>query len=241
MKICTKCNVAQPATTEYFCRDSSKKDLFHSHCKRCTRKSKSIYHAKISPFLKEKRKQAKNLYILSEEYKAKQEKSKIKDLERKRYWAKNNRDKINAAARIYNATKRVVSPEKQKEYKQREYAKIMSCPYKKAIHYYRGRINGLLKGRKLFKTGDIILFNREQFIFHIESLFIDGMTWDNHGEWHIDHIKPIASFDLNIKEELIKCWSLSNLQPLWAKDNLIKGARSNYFVSTSSSNKSSPL
>lgn len=225
MKICTKCNVEYLATIEYFCRDSSKKDLLHSHCKQCSSKSKSIYHAKISPFLKEKRKEVKELYILSEEYRIKQEESKRKDIERKKRWAKNNRDKINAAARIYNVTKRIVSSEKKKEYKQREYAKMMSCPYKKMIHYYRVRINDLLKGNNKFNCGNIILFKRDEFISHIESLFEIGMNWGNHGLWHIDHIRPINSFDLNDLENMKMCWSLKNLQPMWALENLKKGAK----------------
>lgn len=241
MKTCTKCKGVYPATIEYFCKDSTKIDSLHSHCKCCSKKSKAEYHAKISPELKRKRAEARSLYFSSEEYRAKHEESKIKDRDRKNRWSKNNRDKVNAAARIYNATKRTVSKEKSKEYKQREYVKLMSCPYKKAIHCYRVRINDVLNGRKSFKTGDVILFSREQFISHIESLFRDGMNWDNHGEWHIDHIKPVASFDLTIKEQVVKCWSLSNLQPLWRQENLMKGTKSNYFVSISSPRKSSPL
>lgn len=241
MKICTKCNVGYPSTMEYFCKDSSKKDFLHSHCKNCSKKLKSTYQAKISPILKEKRKKARELYFSSEEYIAKSLQSKTKDKERKKLWAHNNRDKVNASARRYNKSKRFVSPEKKKEYKKRAYDKMMACPYKKAIHYYRVRINDIFAGGKLFKSNDIVLFTREQFTSHIQSLFVDGMTWDNHGDWHIDHIKPIATFDLTNKEQLIECWSLSNLQPLWAKDNLTKGTRSNYIVSTSSSNKSSPL
>lgn len=57
---------------------------------------------------------------------------------------------------------------------------------------------------------------------HIEKQFKDGMTWDNHGEWHIDHIKPCASYDLNIPEEQKKCFHYTNLQPLWANENLSK-------------------
>ena len=51
------------------------------------------------------------------------------------------------------------------------------------------------------------------------------MTWDNHGEWHIDHIKPCASFDLTDADQQRECFNYTNLQPLWAKDNLSKGAK----------------
>ncbi len=59
---------------------------------------------------------------------------------------------------------------------------------------------------------------------HLEAQFTDGMSWDNYGThgWHIDHIKPCASFDLTVDEEQKKCFNYSNLQPLWAEDNIRK-------------------
>jgi hypothetical protein len=60
---------------------------------------------------------------------------------------------------------------------------------------------------------------------HLEAQFTEGMTWDNHGEWHIDHIKPCASFDLTDAEQQLECFNYTNLQPLWASDNLSKGAK----------------
>ena len=59
---------------------------------------------------------------------------------------------------------------------------------------------------------------------HLESQFTDGMTWGNHGAWHIDHIKPCAAFDLSNKEEQFECFHYSNVQPLWAEENMRKGA-----------------
>jgi hypothetical protein len=57
---------------------------------------------------------------------------------------------------------------------------------------------------------------------HIERQFTKGMTWANHGEWHIDHVIPLASADN--EAELINLCHYTNLQPLWAKDNLVKHA-----------------
>ena len=54
---------------------------------------------------------------------------------------------------------------------------------------------------------------------HIQCGFQSNMSWENYGEWHIDHIKPSSSFDLTVQEEVLKCFNFTNTQPLWAKDN----------------------
>ena len=60
---------------------------------------------------------------------------------------------------------------------------------------------------------------------YLEAKFKEGMTWENHGEWHIVHIKPCSSFNLLDEEEQKKCFHYTNLQPLWAADNLSKGCK----------------
>jgi hypothetical protein len=57
---------------------------------------------------------------------------------------------------------------------------------------------------------------------YLESLFLEGMTWENYGEWHIDHIKPCAAFDLSDPKQQKECFHYTNLQPLWAIDNIKK-------------------
>lgn len=65
----------------------------------------------------------------------------------------------------------------------------------------------------------------EDFLKHIEKQFQDGMTWDNYGQkgWHIDHIKPLCSFNLLEPDEVRKATHFTNLRPLWAKANIAKG------------------
>lgn len=63
---------------------------------------------------------------------------------------------------------------------------------------------------------------------HLERLFVSGMSWDNYGlDWHVDHRRPISSFQFESAEcpDFKKAWALSNLQPLWASENLSKGAK----------------
>jgi hypothetical protein len=75
------------------------------------------------------------------------------------------------------------------------------------------------------KTGDIIGCTWEDLKKYIESKFQDGMTWENRNSWHIDHIIPLAS--AKSVEELYKLNHYTNLQPLWAKDNMKKGKKIN--------------
>lgn len=80
---------------------------------------------------------------------------------------------------------------------------------------------------KAFGTIELLGCNIETARKHIENQFTDGMSWEKFGKngIHIDHIIPCASFDLTNPEEQKKCFHYTNLQPLWAKDNLSKGSK----------------
>ena len=91
----------------------------------------------------------------------------------------------------------------------------------------RRRLWGVLKGKH--NEGSAVRdmgCNSEGLRLYIERLFTEGMNWENYGEWHIDHIVPISAFDLQNKEEFLRAVHYTNLQPLWAFDNISKGARS---------------
>ncbi len=92
---------------------------------------------------------------------------------------------------------------------------------------HHSRINDLIRKGLLVKGGGYsrsIGCNAHQFKAHIESQFVDGMSWDNFDQIQIDHIRPISSFSdlLNNKEKRSVCFNYRNTQPLWMKDNLEK-------------------
>ena len=115
------------------------------------------------------------------------------------------------------------NPCKVKAYRIADMKRRMSDDCKKLIHYQRTRIRGALKGKGKFgSTLTLIGCTASKLKSHLEKNFTENMTWDNYGDWHVDHIKPCSSFDLTLDEEQRKCFHYSNLQPLWAKDNLAK-------------------
>lgn len=111
----------------------------------------------------------------------------------------------------------------------------------------RSRIwHTIQRNSKSAKTIELLGCSIQELKLYLESQFTEGMTWENYGTWHIDHIKPCASFNLIKEEEQKQCFHYTNLQPLWAVDNLIKGANyngknyknvKNYYCSESSREK----
>lgn len=88
----------------------------------------------------------------------------------------------------------------------------------------RGSLRGAKAGRSWEKA---VGFSLQQLMRHIERQFLPGMSWDNIGDWHIDHIVPKASFSYVTVDdpEFRACWSLTNLRPLWRAENISKHAK----------------
>jgi hypothetical protein len=139
-------------------------------------------------------------------------------------WQKDNRDHLNE----YHQKWREKNIDKHREYK-RKYEKYRkdTDPIYKLINNFRTAIYQVLKENNVQKNGhyfDILKYSPENLIEHLESKFKDNMTWDNYGEWHVDHIKPISLFRITEigDNEFMSCWSLENLQPLWGEENIRK-------------------
>ena len=113
--------------------------------------------------------------------------------------------------------------------KKRLYKKVKkrrkTDPSFRMLNNLRRRILLSLKGNSKSKNTMILLgISNIEFLWsHLERSFKPGMTRENHGKWHIDHIIPCASFDLSKPEEQVKCFHYSNLQALWAHENMSKG------------------
>lgn len=84
----------------------------------------------------------------------------------------------------------------------------------------RRRLSKALKGTpRQKKACDLLGCGFKHFKKHIESLFTEGMSWENYGEWHIDHINPLMTYDLTKRGQQAKAFHYKNLRPLWGDDN----------------------
>lgn len=119
------------------------------------------------------------------------------------------------------------NPDKVKAMNKRRNDKRWKDPTYKISKIMSNKVNSLIKDKNNSRLFDLLDYSLEDLMSHLESQFQDGMAWSNHGEWHIDHIRPVCSFNFTSKndKEFKECWALSNLQPLWAKDNLSKGGK----------------
>lgn len=145
-------------------------------------------------------------------------------------WRLKNKEKLREQQRV---KRKNLSEEERARLKTKKAAWVRS-KYKMDLNF---RVGLLLRERLrrvvTRKRKNKIIPRKEQFSGcslgelrdHISKQFKPGMTWDNYGKWHIDHIRPLASFDLSSPEEQRKACHFSNLQPLWAKENLTKSAR----------------
>jgi hypothetical protein len=230
-KICCRCNVEKDV--DDFNNLKSAKDGKKYYCRECQKKESKEYKSrpevikKIKEFnqtYKERhnelsRKNYNEYKKFDLSYKEKAKKSK------KKYYSTENGKKRKS---IWDKAYR----EKNKEKIKLRRRNNMKNPYYLLTHRLRSRFKKIVnryvieckepktKMAKEFLGCDIIYYKE-----YIESLFLENMNWENYGEWHIDHIIPISYFDLTIEEELRKAFYFKNTRPLWAHDNLSKGAK----------------
>jgi flagellar biosynthesis GTPase FlhF len=153
---------------------------------------------------KEKKKEQDLLYTSRPEIKEKAR-------QRAKEWSKNNPERVKET--------REKNKPRIKERRKNDPAYRITCNLRNRV------FKAVKKGRKSAHTMELLGCSVEELKEHLEKQFTEGMTFENYGEWHIDHILPCASFNLLEPEEQKKCFHYTNLQPLWASDNISKGAK----------------
>ncbi len=200
---CSRCKLELPATREYFAWRSDNGKL-RGQCRRCL----NHLHKPAEVRYRER---------LGAEFVARR---------RRAYY---EREKSSGVHQRRSREYRVNNWERVREIEKRYQEPIRATPkgritdnVRRAIRTSLERKHGQLNGRFV----SALPYRIEHLVERLESLFRSGMSWANYGEWHIDHISPIASFDYSSVDdpEFQSCWALDNLQPLWASENLSKAA-----------------
>ena len=139
-------------------------------------------------------------------------------------WYNENKDRWNEYIKEYREKNIDKIRERKRNY---ERTRKANDPLYKLVANFRTAIYTVLKENNMNKYGhyfEILQYSPEELATHLENQFTEGMTWENYGEWHVDHRKPITSF--NFQEigdnEFLRCWGLENLQPMWGDENIRK-------------------
>lgn len=212
-RICSNCKGEFPATTEYFSRNGK---YLRSSCKSCESNKATKYRGRYKET--KKRYREENEERISKWHKNHYRENREKQLEQSRERYSRNAEAVCERTKKYREDNIEWYRAYKREYHQKN---------KLQRNISRG-VWGCLKGKqKESRSLEYIGCSIEKLWEHLESKFEDGMTRENYGEWHVDHIKPLSSYDfnLNTEETLREAWNYTNLQPLWASDNLSKGAK----------------
>lgn len=221
-KKCSKCKQIKPISE--FGKQKGTKNNLRSSCRLCCRTTSRAWYIINSdkPKDAQKKRRAANP-------------EKARALSRERYAA--NPQKAKTATKAWRAKNPIKEKERKKEWnlnnpeKVKQYRDKANAKRRKTL---KGRITYNIKGyivksiREGSKAGrhweDLVGFTIDQLKSHLERQFRPGMTWENYGQWHIDHRIPVSAFNYETPDDIDfkQCWALRNLQPLWAIDNLRK-------------------
>lgn len=218
VKVCGRCKEKKPVLS--FSKETVRKDKLCPICRKC---NKEYYYANRESILKRKN----ALYSSTRE----------RVIKRAGDWQKSNPERRAAIRKTYNDKNRELLAEKCKIYrlnnKERRtktvkdhYQKSKTKPDYYLMQNIRQQTSRALGKKDNMRSLDILGCTVIEFKDHIEKQFVNGMTWENRKEWHLDHIIPISS--AKTTDERLKIAHYTNIQPLWAKDNLSKGSKLNY-------------
>jgi hypothetical protein len=228
MITCSKCRETLPLESFEFRKDSN---TYRKTCRKCRNQRKR--RANLSPDRLKKVRERDN-----ESHKQRRRNFGESVRKKERDWYKKNKSEVltrNATWRRENWEK-VYNQRMESGSYRRGKRKWYHRKGKNNLQFViserlRGRLRAALKNQGISSEKraesalNLVGCSIEELKAYIEEQFTEGMSWENYGEWHIDHIRPCASFDMSNEVEQKECFHFLNLQPLWASENLRKGSR----------------
>lgn len=225
-RVCTNCKFEKPATADFFHARKKSPDGRREVCKECRAK----FNADNGEEIKRKKREhyAKNKEKIIERSK----KYYFENLDKQRELGRNRHHRNREVRLLQMSEYREVNRESILEAQRARSKKSYSERYGNDLQYTLAhRVKSLVrvslcKNRKSHRMIEILGFSVDELRAHLERQFNNGMSWKGflNGEIHIDHIVPIAAFNITSDtcDEFKACWSLSNLRPMWASENCSK-------------------
>lgn len=209
-KACKKCGQYKPLTSEYWEPQKAGRYGFTARCRDCRRAEYAALRARDDQKARQKAWREANKPLVAS-YNAEYRKAGYVSTEHVADWRRRNVEHAMAKSAQRNRERRRTDP---------KYS--MLCRI-------RARLSTMKRGKASKRTEQLLGYTMQELKEHIQRQFTRGMTWGKFmaGEIHIDHIVPVAAFNITSLdcEDFKRCWALSNLRPMWAEDNLAKGAR----------------
>ena len=219
MKRCIKCKEEKPL--EEFYKHKWSKNGRRNHCKECSKQYRDNNREKISERGKQYR--DNNKEKIREKNKRYRENNKEKIREIKKQYRENNKGKIREVNKQYYENNKEKILERNRHYRRQKRKNNPEFRLKASIS---SAFRRFLNGNKEKPTSEYLKqcgYTRKELMRHLEEQFDQNMTWDNYGSyWHVDHIIPQSVFDYKSEQHLKWCWSLENLRPLEAIENISK-------------------
>ncbi len=218
-KVCTCCKTEKPLSDFYNSNDKYCRDGLTYYCKKCIvakgvewqHKNKRKYYDRIYEWCENNKERRKE--IVRKSYL----KNKIKRCKARKLWRNKNPE--------YDKLWRIKNIVKVKESMGRHHKMSRAKPKTRLDERMGALVRISLKDKKNGRCWEkLVGYTLKELMIHLESHFQEGMSWDNIEKWHVDHVVPRSFFVYEKPEdqEFQYCWSLHNLQPLWAKDNIVK-------------------
>jgi len=213
-KKCSKCQ--ENKDSEAFTKRSSSKDGLHPWCRSCVQDYNKNHHKrnKKSANVRNKKWRENNVeYNKERNRKWMVENAEYRQEYKKRH-RKENREKINSYKR-----------QRRLELSQDPLFRLETNLRKRLYRAIKKIEGNALENKSIsLESSNLLGCSIQDLQKHLEKQFTKEMSWNNYGQWHVDHIRPVSSFDLTDKSQVQECFHYANLQPLWAKDNYKKGS-----------------
>lgn len=249
-KACSKCARVKPNTVEFFHRASAANRRRNPHalvaeCKECAhaRQARASRTAPEKARRRNRDHRARNLEKERARWRAvaaaradevrraynSDPAARLKKLASGRAWYQANKERRLAAGKKWASENRENRRASKSAYERDRYRSNPKVMIRKRMSAaVRASLSWELAGKKSDRSWQALVgYTASDLKAHIERQFLAGMSWDNAGDWHIDHIVPVSSFTFTSFEcaDFRACWALTNLRPLWAEENMKKGAK----------------